>query len=166
VTTKILENLEGFRAMMRGFPTGVAIVTTLDHTGRPAGLTCSSMCSVSLEPPMLLVCVRAASPTLAALLDRGRFAVNLLHGGAQAAAELFASGDPDRFRGVTWHVGDGDGGPHLGEDAHAVADCRISSSVRAGDHTVVFGKVYGVTLQPGRRPLLYGNRRYTPWPYA
>jgi flavin reductase (DIM6/NTAB) family NADH-FMN oxidoreductase RutF len=47
-----------------------------------------------------------------------------------------------------------------------VADCRISSSVRAGDHTVVFGEVYGVTLQPGHPPLLYGNRRYTRWPHA
>ncbi|MGC0419061.1 flavin reductase family protein [Embleya sp. AB8] len=157
---------EGFRAMMRGFPTGVAVVTTTDLDGRPWGLTCSSVCSVTLEPPTLLVCLRAASPTLAALKLRGAFAVNLLHEGAQATAELFASGTPDRFERVDWYADPDHGSPHLPADTHAVADCRIGRTLPVGDHVVVFGEVLGITRRRGRWPLLYGLRRYIRWPRA
>ncbi|WP_253878587.1 flavin reductase family protein [Actinomadura rupiterrae] len=156
---------EGFRAMMRGFPTGVAIVTALDLAGRPWGMTCSSVCSVTMDPPTLLVCLRSGSPTLDAVVRRGEFAVNLLDDGAQATAELFASGDPHRFDRVGWHLGDGAAGPHLPEDAHAVADCRAGMRLPVGDHVVVFGEVREVVNRTGRRPLLYGLRRYSAWPH-
>lgn len=157
---------EGFRAMMRGFPTGVAVVTALDLAGRPWGMTCSSMCSVTLEPPTLLVSLRGESPTLAAILVRGEFAVNLLHEDARATAELFASGDQDRFDRVAWHL-DGDAaGPHLQDAAHTVADCRTHTPLPVGDHVVVFGEVHGVTCRADCRPLLYGLRRYSAWPGA
>ncbi|MFE2184737.1 flavin reductase family protein [Streptomyces sp. NPDC059455] len=157
---------EGFRAMMRGFPTGVAVVTALDRDNRPWGMTCSSLCSVTLEPPTLLVCLRDGSPTLAAILDRGEFAVNLLHADAQGTAELFASGDRDRFDRVFWQLGGDGAGPHLRDDARAVADCRIRTSYPVGDHVVVLGEVYRVTHGPERRPLLYGLRRYGVWPHT
>lgn len=157
---------EGFRAMMRGFPTGVAIVTAVDIAGQPWGMTCSSVCSVTLEPPTLLVCLRAESPTLAAILMRGAFAVNLLHEGAQETAELFSSGKPDRFDLVAWHLDAEVAGPHLREDAHAIADCRIGSTLAVGDHMVVFGEAFGVTRREEFRPLLYGLRRYGSWPNA
>lgn len=157
---------DAFRAMMRGFPTGVAVVTATDVAGQPRGMTCSSVCSVTLEPPTLLVCLRAASPTLAAILMRGVFAVNLLHEGAQATAELFASGDSDRFNRVSWHLEDNDAGPHLREDTHAVADCRIGTTLYVGDHVVVFGEVSRVIRRPECRPLLYGLRRYSSWSHA
>ncbi len=158
---------ERFRAMMRGFPTGVSVVTTTDLTGRPWGMTCSSVCSVTLEPPTLLVCLRAASPTLSAVLVRGTFAVNLLHEDAQGTAELFASGDPDRFERVAWQHADGPGGPHLCDDMHAVADCRISDTLLVGGHMVVFGEVLRVVRRAQEcRPLLYGLRRYGSWPQS
>ncbi|MCI3934559.1 flavin reductase family protein [Streptomyces sp. AN091965] len=157
---------EGFRAMMRGFPTGVAVVTALDLDDRPWGMTCSSLCSVTLDPPTLLVCLRGKSPTLAAVVDRGEFAVNLLHAEAQTTAELFASGAPDRFDRVPWHL-DGDcAGPHLRQDAHAVADCWTRTPQPVGDHVIVFGEVYGVTNGSRCRPLLYGLRRYSVWPHS
>lgn len=155
---------EEFRAMMRGFPTGVAIVTAADQGGRPWGMTCSSVCSVTLDPPTLLVCLRIASPTLAAILVQGEFAVNLLHDGAQATAELFASGRPDRYDQVPWQFGGDDAGPHLHDDAHAIADCQIRTRLPIGDHMVVFGETYRITRQTGRQPLLYGLRRYGSWP--
>ncbi|MEV4193613.1 flavin reductase family protein, partial [Streptomyces toxytricini] len=121
-------------------------------------------CSVTLAPPTLLVCLRSASPTLAAVFSRGRFAVNLLHDGGRATAELFASGDPDRFGKVAWHE-DGDAsGPHLWRDAHAVADCTVRMSQPVGDHVAVFGEVVRVSRQGDCRPLLYGLRTYSPWP--
>ncbi|WP_200303558.1 flavin reductase family protein [Streptomyces adelaidensis] len=149
---------------MAGFPTGIAVLTTNDADGHPKGMTCSSVCAVSLEPPTLLVCVRDGSPTLEAMLHQGTFAVNLLHGGARPTAELFASGDPDRFDLVRWQDDAERGGPHLVEDAHTVADCRISRRHGVGDHTVVFGEVFRVTYHRDPHPLMYGMRRYEEWP--
>lgn len=157
---------QDFRALMSGFPTGVGIVTTFQADGRPIGMTCSSICSVSLAPsPTLLVCLRKGSPTLAAMLGTGTFALNLLHEGGRSAAELFASGDPDRFDRVEWRADDGFGGPHLPADSHVTADCEISQYNAVGDHEAIFGKVTGVTMKdPERAPLLYGRRQYAVWP--
>lgn len=155
---------EGFRAMMRGFPSGVAVVTATDLEGRPWGMTCSSVCSVTLDPPTLLVCLRAASPTLAAILVRGEFAVNLLHDGAQATAELYASGDPDRFDRTGWQADPDAAGPHLPGDSHAIADCRVRSAEHVGDHVVIFGEAVRITRRPDCLPLLYGLRTYSRWP--
>lgn len=154
---------EGYRAMMCRFPTGVAVVTTLDDDGTPRGMTCSSVCSVTLEPPTLLVCLRNGSPTLDAILRSGTFAVNLLHDRAQAVAQLFASGNPDRFELVDWHDDPTTAGPHLVADAHTIADCRVARTEQVGDHVVVFGQTHTVTERHGA-PLLYGLRAYHAWP--
>lgn len=157
-----------FRALMAGFPTGVGIVTTFDRNGQPWGMTCSSICSVSVDPPILLVCLRTGSPTLAAMLPRESFAVNLLHEHGRTAAELFASGDPDRFERVSWHAEPDYGGPHLHDDAHSVADCVISTHQQVGDHIVVFGEVQQIVHEPTHQttPLLYGRRQYASWPVS
>jgi hypothetical protein len=86
-----------FRDLMNVFPSGVSVVTTRDLDGVPYGLTCTSMCSVSLRPPILLACLQTHSATLAAVLWQGAFAVNLLHSGGQRVAELFATAQSDRF---------------------------------------------------------------------
>lgn len=155
----------GFSDLMAGFPTGVAIVSTFGQDGAPMGMTCTSMCSVSLTPPSLLVCLRRGSPTLAAIEQRRSFVVNLLNGRARAVAELFASGAPDRFDRVAWRGEDGFGGPRLIEDAAGIADCRVSEVIDAGDHVVVVGVVADLALTP-ERPLLRGLRRYIEWPEA
>jgi flavin reductase (DIM6/NTAB) family NADH-FMN oxidoreductase RutF len=155
---------EVFRTLMSEFPTGVSVVTTHDREGRPWGMTCSSLCSLSVSPPTVLACLRAESPTLAALLESGAFAVNLLHGRAQSAATLFSSGDSDRFDRVPWSPGGG--GPHLLQQTHAVADCRVSRTADGDSHVIVFGEVFGVTTVPDLQPLLYGRRRYSTWPEA
>jgi flavin reductase (DIM6/NTAB) family NADH-FMN oxidoreductase RutF len=155
---------DAFRRFMAGFPSGVAVVTAVDSLGNPAGMTCSSLCSVSLDPPTLLICLRLGSPTLQAVLRRSAFTLNLLHANAQSTAELFASGAADRFARVRWTPGIG--GPRLTEDSHAVADCRVSAAIPGGDHMVVFGEVYDtVDLDAATgRPLLHGMWRYAGWP--
>lgn len=173
-TTTSLEHLaadRGQRAMMRRFPTGVGVVTTFDGTGAPRGMTVSSVCSVSLDPPTLLVCLRAGSPTLDAVRTSGRFAVNLLHGDAIGVAELFASGAPDRFEHVYWEHDPAclaAAGPHLSRDSHAVADCWVSRVDPVGDHAVVFGETVRVTERAASpqttAPLVYGLREYRRWP--
>ncbi|MFP3987281.1 flavin reductase family protein [Streptomyces sp. E11-3] len=157
---------DGFRAMMSGFPTGVAVVTATDPQGRPWGMTCSSLCSATLDPPTLLVCLRAASPTLAAIRAKGTFAVNLLHEGARTTAELFASGRQDRFDHVGWSLDGLRAGPHLWADSHVVADCRADRTVPVGDHVAVFAPVLAIEQSEDGLPLLYGLRRYSGWPAA
>ncbi|MBO4206021.1 flavin reductase family protein [Micromonospora echinofusca] len=151
-----------FRELMSLFPSGVTVVTAIDRTGVPLGLTCTSMCSVSLSPPMLLTCLHHRSSTLHAMLERGSFAVNLLHSGGQAAAEVFATADLDRFAAVRWQPTPVRGLPWLTTDAHAVAECEVAEAKAAGDHVVVFGHVDGVLTRPGS-PLLYGLRSYAAW---
>jgi flavin reductase (DIM6/NTAB) family NADH-FMN oxidoreductase RutF len=154
-----------YRTLMATFPTGVAVVTSTAPDGSPWGMTCSSVCGVSLRPPILLVCLREGSPTLDAMLRLSTFAVNLLHERARATAELFSSGAPDRFDRVAWRFTPSYGGPHLLEGTHMVADCRITGTLPVGDHSVVFGEVFRVEQPVSEpRPLLYGMRRYSAWP--
>lgn len=152
------------RSLMADFPTGVAVVTTTGRDRRPWGMTCSSLCSVTLAPPTVLVCLRIGGPTVEAMLWRGTFALNLLHERAEPTARLFASGRPDRFERIRWRAPAESAGPHLADDAHAVADCRISRSEPVGDHVVVFGAVFAVCAPSRGRPLIYGQRRYEIWP--
>ncbi|MGK5636838.1 flavin reductase family protein [Streptomyces sp. URMC 126] len=154
------------RPFMAAFPSGVTVVTTLDADGRPCGLTCSSMASVALAPPTLVVCIRTASPTLRALVDQGQFALNLLHERARATSDLFASGAPDRFERTRWRMPLGAGGPHLTSSAHAVADCTVVETAVFGDHTAVFAEARRVNVRPSAQPLLYGLRRYARWSAA
>jgi flavin reductase (NADH) len=113
---------------------------------------------------MLLVCTRSGSPTLAAVKVTGIFAVNLLHGGAQKVATLFASGDPGHFDAVRWEGGEA--GPHLTDYAHVIAGCQVSRTVEAGSHTVVLADICYVIHRGSREkltPLLYGRRNYRRW---
>lgn len=152
-----------FRGLMSSFPSGVTIVTAVDGSGVPWGMTCSALCSVTVDPPTLLVGLRDESPTLRAMTHSGLFTVNLLHAGGRRTAELFASGDPARFGAVPWRLPDGDGGPHLTEAAHTVADCRVSNAVVVGRQRVVFGEVFRITELSEPEPLLYGLRQYSAW---
>jgi flavin reductase (NADH) len=148
--------------LMSAFPTGVAVVTSVDTDGQPRGMTCSSIASATLLPPTLLVCLRIGSGTLEAIAANGGFAVNLLHEGGQRAAEVFSCPDPNRFARVSWRQSRS-GFPWLVDDAFAVAECRVSDVVKVGDHAVVLGEVIEVAQITGI-PLLYGLRRFASWP--
>ncbi|WP_460705513.1 flavin reductase family protein [Myceligenerans halotolerans] len=151
------------REFMSGFPTGVAVVTTTSRDGEPYGLTCTSLTSVALDPPTLLVCLRQNSGgTLSVLLGRGAFAVNLLHDGATGTARLMSRTAADRFSDVRWNPSPLLGLPWLEDDTHANAECRVSGTVARGDHTVVFGEVAGTSKREGD-PLLYGYRQFSSW---
>lgn len=132
------------RRLMAGFPTGVSVVTATAPDGVPWGMTCTSLCSVALDPPTLLVCLRRDSPTLEAVLAGGTLSVNLLHQHARSTAELFGSGAADRFDRIPW-VAATDGGPHLVEAAHTIADCVVTEDQAVGDHTIVMARVTLVT---------------------
>jgi flavin reductase (DIM6/NTAB) family NADH-FMN oxidoreductase RutF len=152
-----------YREFMSGFPSGVAVITTLDASMRPRGMTCTSLTSVTVRPPTLLICLDVRSTTLASLMHRGMFAVNLLHVAGQPAAVAFASGDLDRFTRVRWQLSADFGLPWLVDAAAAVAQCAVSHLHTVGDHAVVFGEVRGIMFMDDRVPLLYGRRRYAAW---
>jgi flavin reductase (DIM6/NTAB) family NADH-FMN oxidoreductase RutF len=152
---------EEFFAIMSAFPTGVAVVTTLDSHGEPRGLTTNALCSVSAEPPLLLVCVDKESRTLPALLHSRRFVVNFLAERRDELARLFASKTDDKFAAVNWEPGLG-GMPCLREDSLAYAECETEQELEAGDHVVVTGLVVGgMTPDPVSVPILYFRREYS-----
>ena len=154
---------ETFAEIMASFPSGVAIVTTLDETGAPKGLTTSAVASVSAEPPLLLVCVDFTSRTLPALRAGGRFLVNFMRAGTADVCRLFASKVEDKFAEVAWRAS-ASGMPLLHEDAIAWAECVTVQEVEAGDHVVLLGSVEaGAPAAPGEQPLVYYRRAWGAW---
>ncbi|MFD8982213.1 flavin reductase family protein [Streptomyces sp. NPDC059564] len=151
------------RPLMSAFPSGVSVITTIGADSEPRGMTCSSLASVALSPPTIVLCLRTQSPTVRAVLETGQVAVNLLHENARPVSDLFASGAPDRFARTEWRLPLGAGGPHLAAAAHAIADGEVVDAVEFGDHTAVFVRVHRVSLRDEEEPLLYGKRRYARW---
>lgn len=148
---------DDFRRVLGHFPTGVTIVTTSDGEARPTGLTVSAFSSVSLDPPLILVCVDHKSQTFPALLESGRFAVNVLTTDQQAVSNRFASTRLDKFAEVPFRMG------HLGvpliDGALAHIECETVSTYAGGDHTIFLGRVEHVAVGKGD-PLLYFRGRY------
>jgi flavin reductase (DIM6/NTAB) family NADH-FMN oxidoreductase RutF len=152
-----------FFAIMGAFPTGVGIVTTMDDHNQPRGLTSNALCSVSADPPLLLVCVDKNSNTLPALRHSGKFVVNYLSAGRGDLANLFASKEPDKFMNISWRPAS-NGMPWLHTDTIAHAECRVTQEIDAGDHLVFLGNVDdGQPPAPGTRPLMYFRRTYGTW---
>jgi len=139
------------------FTTGVTIVTTLDGQGRRVGLTANSFNSLSLEPPLVLWSLRAASPSLPAFVAAPRFAVNVL---AEAHVDLsrrFASPVDDKFAEGAWAPGLG-GVPVLAGCA-AVVECESVSHQSVGDHVLFIGHVVALAEAPVP-PLLFQAGHY------
>jgi len=148
---------DDFRHVLGHFPSGVTIVTTSDGQGKPTGLTVSAFASVSLEPPLILVCVDHKSQTYPALLESRRFAVNVLNVDQQAVSRRFASQRLDKFDGVPFTRG------HLGlpliDGALVHVECVTVSTYEGGDHTIFLGQVEHAAVGKGE-PLLYFRGRY------
>ena len=121
------------------FATGVAVVTTTAPDGAPVGLTINSFSSVSLDPPLVLWSLGAASPNLPAFRAASHFAINILSGGQRAICERFAARVADRFAGIDWHRGIA--GLPVIRGTIATFECRRTMTVEAGDHVVFFGEV-------------------------
>lgn len=146
-----------FRYVLGHFASGVTIVTTLDGDGSPSGLTASAFTSVSLDPPLVLVCVDHKSQTYPPLLERGRFAVNVLTADQAELSRRFASSRLDKFEGVVHHPGTS--GQPLIDGALASLECATVATHVAGDHTVFVGLVEHGSAADGD-PLLYYRGQY------
>jgi flavin reductase (DIM6/NTAB) family NADH-FMN oxidoreductase RutF len=140
------------------FATGVTVITTSDVDGTPMGFTASSFTSVSLDPPLVLFCVRRGSPSMNALRQRGAFAVNVLHIGQQPISSRFASWDENHFAQTEWDVW-GLQVPII-LDAAANFECTIDEIAHGGDHVIVIGRVKRVHFDASRDPLLHFQGQY------
>jgi flavin reductase (DIM6/NTAB) family NADH-FMN oxidoreductase RutF len=150
-------DLLDLRRALGAFVTGVTVVTTVDAEGRPRGMTANSFTSVSLDPPLVLVCIASTAASFAAFSDFPSFAVNILAEGQEELANRFASKRPDKFSGVDWSVAT-TGAPVLGETL-AWLDCSVHHQINAGDHLIVIGRVEGMSCGTAR-PLAYCQGNY------
>jgi flavin reductase (DIM6/NTAB) family NADH-FMN oxidoreductase RutF len=150
---------------MSHFATGVTIITAWDAEHRPTGLTASSFTSVSLHPPLILVCVSQKAQSYPAIKSAGQFAVNILCTGQEAASRRFAtaptaSGD-EKFVGLGYRAG-AFGLPIL-DEALAAIECTVVQAHPAGDHTIFVAQVEAADCRDdaGREPLLYFRGKYS-----
>jgi flavin reductase (NADH) len=148
-----------FQNVMASFPAGVAVITTLDHAGQPRGLTTTALTSVSLDPPLLLICVDNASRTLPALRHSKAFTVNILAAGHAALARHFASKAEDKFAELTFSTGPR-GLPILHDHTVAWIECATHQEIPAGDHLIVIGEVLDGAAERTADSLIYFRRDF------
>lgn len=147
-----------FRDAMARFPTGVAIVTTHDEDGTPYGFTASSFCSVSLDPPLVLVCLARSARSYPVFSRNQSFAISILQSSHVEFAQRFSSKIPDRFApGGFIHT---PRGAIVLEEALAVVECSVDSRHVAGDHVIMVGEVDQVFLAEQGRPVVYFDRGF------
>ena len=140
------------------FATGVTVVTCLDEEGQPFGLTANSFTSVSLDPPLLLVCVHKHAASARALTTAPHFAVNVLQTGQQPASIRFSARVEDRFHETPWSCGEY-GAPVLKESL-GVFECERYGVHDGGDHHILVGQVVRASFDPSLDPLLYFRGKY------
>jgi flavin reductase (DIM6/NTAB) family NADH-FMN oxidoreductase RutF len=146
-----------FRAALGRFASGVTVVTTKDASGKLHGITVSAFCSVSLEPPLILICIEKATGSHYAFEESGVFIVNILDRSQQHLSEHFASTFPDKFEDMEYHTGIG-GIPIL-DDALVSLECSIKKSCDGGDHSIYIAEVENADIKDGS-PLVYFHGNY------
>ena len=144
-----------FRDAMSRFASGVTLVTTRDEEGRPHGFTASSFTSLSINPPLILVCMGNRAAAYPVFLRASRFAVSILADDQVQLAKLFSTRGADRFGDPA--IIDGPGGLPVAAGALVHLDCAIDAIHPGGDHAVLIGRPQHIDLTPGK-PLIHYDR--------
>ncbi len=149
---------QGFKKALRGWTSGVTVVTSRDGD-QVHGMTVSAFSSVSVDPPLVLVCANQSSITHRIIEAGGVFAVNILASHQQDISSLFASAEHEdsRLERVAW--AEGETGAPLIAEALASLECRVSSAHREGSHTIYVGSVEAAHVTD-RKPLVYYQGGY------
>ncbi len=147
-----------FRTALSRFASGVTVVTTRDAEARPLGITVSAFSSLSLEPPLVLVCIERNAYVHDAFQTSGVFIVNILSAEQEQLSRLFASREPDKFAGLGYSKGLDDA-PVLA-DVLATIECRVQQAHEGGDHTILVGAVEHTHIRDDAQPLLYYRGGY------
>jgi flavin reductase (DIM6/NTAB) family NADH-FMN oxidoreductase RutF len=145
-----------FRQALGHFATGVTVVTT-SHNDALYGMTVSAFSSLSLEPPLVLICIQTTTTTYEALAEASAFAVNILADDQEHLSRHFATPQSEKFEGIAYTLGAG-GCPLLG-GVLATLECRIVERLPGGDHTIIVGEVEQSAVHDGT-PLIYYRSGY------
>jgi flavin reductase (DIM6/NTAB) family NADH-FMN oxidoreductase RutF len=152
-------NSDDFKKVMASFAAGVTVVTTVDADGRMWGLTATAFTSLSLDPPLCLVCIDKRAASHAPLGQARKFGVSMLSADQQLLSNRFASRLEDKFDGVAYRAGDVTGCPLL-EAAVATLECEIVEVYAGGDHDIFVGRLCATKVNDGALPLVYWRGKY------
>lgn len=153
----MMSDARALRDAFGAFLTGVTVVTTVDDAGAPIGFTANSFTSVSLDPPLLLVCLAKTSRNYATLTAAKGFGVNILSENQKDISNTFARPVEDRFASVQWRKGPF--GSPVFADVAAWFDCAAQEVIDAGDHVILLGRVEGFD-NSGKTGLGYARGGY------
>jgi flavin reductase (DIM6/NTAB) family NADH-FMN oxidoreductase RutF len=145
-----------FKEALSHFASGVTVVTT-EHDGTPYGMTVASFASLSLHPPLVLVCIEKSVKTHEAIRAAGAFGVSILAGTQADVSNRFASKADDKFAGISVHRGES--GMPLIDGAVCTLECRVQAQYPGGDHTIFIGEVLDTETSDGE-PLVYHRSAY------
>lgn len=146
-----------FRRACGRFATGVAIASAVDHGGAAHGLTVSSFTSVSLDPPLILICVGHEVSTVEVFRRASHFGISILREENRDVSQRFATKGLDKFDGIGWHQGQT--GAPLIDRALATMECEVYQRIPSGDHDILVGRVVATRVDDGV-PLIYYASRY------
>jgi len=149
--------VDAFKRAVGSFATGVTVVTARDRHGAVHGFTANSFTSVSLDPPLVLVCLARRAPSLRGFSIGGPFAVNILAADQQELSGQFARPSADKFAGVGYEPGPN--GVPLLAGVHAHLECRLEHWFHGGDHVILVGYVTHAEVADNL-PLLFHRSRY------
>ena len=145
------------RNVMGHFATGVTVITTKDKSGTPQGITANAFTSLSMDPPMVLICIDKKANCYDCFEESNVFAVNFLGEHQEHLSTRFATKGIEKFEGIEWRRGEHD--EPLLEDAIGYVTCTIKHSYEGGDHTIYLGQILTAEAS-GDRPLLFFKGKY------
>jgi flavin reductase (DIM6/NTAB) family NADH-FMN oxidoreductase RutF len=152
MSSEVVVTRAEFRRACGRFPTGIAIASVLDHQGTPHGLTVSSFTSVSLDPPLILICLGHRVSAIDVFRASAHFGINVLAEGQRDLAERFAQKEQPRFDGLKWRRGKT--GVPLLPGVLAALECAVRQRLTAGDHDIFVGEVVRARVAGGD-PLIH-----------
>ncbi len=145
------------RRVMGHFATGVTVITSIRSSGEMHGLTANAFTSVSLIPPLLLVCIDKKAESYPCFDESKIFTVNVLSSDQEALSRRFAVTGGDKFEGVSYKIG-ANGAPIL-DGALAFLECKVTEKIDGGDHTIYVGEIEQAETKEGK-PLLFFRGGY------
>jgi flavin reductase (DIM6/NTAB) family NADH-FMN oxidoreductase RutF len=157
LTSDLTQDVSRLRRLYGRYPTGVAAICAV-RDGQPVGIVATSFTPVSIEPALVSICVQHTSTTWPRLSRDGHVGISVLAEGHAEVSRQLAAKTGDRFAGLTWFAGDSSA--VFLADAAAWLDCRITSSITAGDHDVVLLEVTGAADDDTVSPLSFHDSRF------